>query len=151
MQIAFETKKTFHKKFDEAPQTYFERKLWLRVRTEHGVSTGHLERECGERHWWIISLPRETPQAIADRIVLTLDAINELKLPDDYLTVMPVSDRCSICSRPLTDIVSKTLGIGPDCAQKLKIPHSAGVADAVIVKRRAYLATGEDSKRRCNS
>ena len=53
---------------------------------------------------------------------------------------MPVSDRCSICARPLTDIVSKTLGIGPDCAAKLEDPHSAAVADAIIAKRRAFLA-----------
>ena len=53
---------------------------------------------------------------------------------------MPVSDRCSICARPLTDIVSKTLGLGPDCADKLRIKHSAAVADAIIAKRRAFLA-----------
>ena len=53
---------------------------------------------------------------------------------------MPVSDRCSICARPLTDIVCKTLGIGPDCAAKWKIPHSVAVADTIVAKRRAFLA-----------
>ena len=54
--------------------------------------------------------------------------------------MMPVSDRCSICARSLTDIMSKTLGIGPDCAHRLKISHSAAVADAIAVKRHAFLA-----------
>jgi hypothetical protein len=40
----------------------------------------------------------------------------------------------------LTDVVSKTLGIGPDCAGKLGLAHSATVADAVIAKRAAFLA-----------
>ena len=58
---------------------------------------------------------------------------------------MPVSDRCSICARPLTDIVSKTLGIGPDCAASLGVKHSAAIADAIVARRRAFLAgaTGE--------
>ena len=92
------------------------RKHRLVARCEHGVFAGHLERECGERNWYVVSLPSNAPQAVADRVANTLDAINELNLADDYLAIMPVSDRCSICARPLTDIVSKTLGIGPDCA-----------------------------------
>lgn len=118
----------------------------LMVRTEHGVFAGYLERECSERSWYVISLPPHTPQAVADRVAKTIDAIQELNLAEDYLTVMPVSDRCSFCSRPLTDIVSKTLGIGPDCASKWKIPHSAAVADAIIAKRRTFLAEEVEAK-----
>ena len=141
MQVTFETKKVVDTKFDpEPPRTWIESKHKLIVRTEHGVFTGKLERECGERSWYVISLPSNAPQVVADRIATTLDAINQLNLADDYLAIMPVSDRCSICARPLTDIVSKTLGLGPDCADKLRIKHSAAVADAIIAKRRAFLA-----------
>ena len=136
MQIAFETKKIVDRNAEA--YTWFERRLWLRVRTEHGVCTGHLERECSERNWRIVSLPSHVPQAVANRVAATLDAINELRLPDDYPVVMPVSDHCSICHRPLTDIVSKTLGIGPDCAAKIGVQHSAAIADAIIVKRHAF-------------
>jgi Family of unknown function (DUF6011) len=139
MQLTFETRKYVDTNFHPEPRTQMESKLRLIVRTEHGVFKGHLERECGERNWHVVSLPPHAPQAVADRIAKTLDAINELNLADDYLAIMPVSDRCSICARPLSDIVSKTLGLGPDCADRLKIPHSASVADAIIVKRRAFL------------
>ena len=50
---------------------------------------------------------------------------------------MPLSGRCAICSRPLTDLVSKTLGIGPDCAGRLGVSHSPAAADAVVAKRQA--------------
>ena len=65
---------------------------------------------------------------------------NELSLPDDYLTFMPVSGSLLILFAAADRLVSKTLGIGPDCASKLEIPHSSAVADAIIVKRHAFLA-----------
>ena len=143
MQVTFETKKVVDTKYHPETRTWFERKHRLIVRTEHGVFVGWLERECGERSWYVVSLPPNAPQAVADRIARTLDAINELNLADDYLTIMPVSDRCSICARPLTDIVSKTLGIGPDCSASLGVTHSAAIADAIIARRRTFLADAE--------
>jgi hypothetical protein len=140
MQVTFETEKYVDTQYQPEPRTWIKREHRLIVRTEHGVFSGQLARECGERDWYVISLPSRTPQVVADRIARTLDAINELNLADDYLAIMPVSDRCSICARPLTDIVSKTLDIGPDCADKLEILHSAAIADAIISKRRVFLA-----------
>jgi hypothetical protein len=145
-QMTFETEKYIDAKLDKdlgqevRTRTNIKSKHRLVVRTEHGVFTGTLERKIGERGWYLVSLPSNTSQEVADRVARTLSAIDQLNLPDDYTTVMPVSDRCSFCSRPLTDIVSKTLGIGPDCAAKWKIPHSAAVADVIIVKRHAFLA-----------
>ncbi len=141
MKVTFETKKV-HDMGGHNPgiSTWMESKLRLVVRTEHGLFTGHLYRECSERGWYVISLSSDAPQEVADRIAKTLDAIEKLSLPDDYLAFMPVSSRCSICSRPLNDLVSKTLGIGPDCASKLGLAHSAAVADAVIARRAAFLA-----------
>jgi Family of unknown function (DUF6011) len=140
MKVTFETRKYVDTKYHPEPRTWFEREHKLTVRTEHGVFLGYLEEECCERSWYVVSLPSTAPQAVADRIANTLDAINELNLAEDYFTIMPVSDRCSICARPLTDIVSKTLGIGPDCAASLGVKHSAAVADAIIARRRAFLA-----------
>ena len=144
MQVTFETKKVHDKNYVEVfgseTQTRMEHKLRLIARSEHGVFSGHLESGCGERNWYVISLPSNAPQAVADRIATTLDAIQKLNLADDYLIIIPVSDRCTFCSRPLTDIVSKTLGIGPDCAAKWKIPHSVAVADTIVAKRHAFLA-----------
>ena len=139
MKVTFETKKVLDEvSGDTEPHAFMEHKLRLVVRTEHGIFTGHLTNECGERSWYVVSLPPNAPQEIADRITRTMDAIEGLTLPDDYLVFMPVSTRCSICSRPLTDIVSKTLGIGPDCAGRLGVAHSAAVADAIITKRAAF-------------
>ena len=119
MQVTFETKKVRRYEI-RSGATHLDRAA--STGSSSGPSTasssGHLESECGERNWYVISLPPNAPQAVADRIANTLDAINELNLADDYLTVMPVSDRCSICTRPLTDIVWKTLGIGPDCSRE---------------------------------
>jgi Family of unknown function (DUF6011) len=139
MRVTFETRKSITST-GEAPSTYFERKLGLTVRTEHGVFKGSLNGDCSERSWYVVSLPPNAPQAVADRIATTLDAIQKLDLKDDYLAIMPVSDRCGVCSRALDDIVSKTLGIGRTCAARLGIRHSAAVADEIIVRRRAFLA-----------
>ena len=150
MQITFETKKVLDKKYHPAPRTRFVSKHHLVVTTEHGAFTGWLKHDCGERSWDIVSLPRNAPQAVADRIASTPDAINQLNLAEDYLAIMPVSDRCSICSRPLTDVISKTLGIGPDCAASLGVKHSAAVADTVISKRRAFTDAPSRPARMCS-
>lgn len=153
MQMTFETRKYLDDSLaaicGPGPHTNIERKHRLTVRTEHGVFTGQLERECGERSWYVVSLPATVPQEVADRVAQTLDAVNELDLANDYLIIMPTSDRCSICMRPLTDIVSKTLGIGPDCAQKLGILHSAAIANTIVAKRRAFLAQQSLKPGRC--
>ncbi|MBR0787391.1 DUF6011 domain-containing protein [Bradyrhizobium iriomotense] len=145
MKVTFETKKVHDMGgHDPAIRTWMEDKLRLVVRTEHGLFAGHLKHRCSERGWYVVSLSADTPQEVAGRVARTLDAIEGLSLPDDYLAFMPVSSRCSICSRPLNDFVSKTLGIGPDCAGKLGLAHSAAFADAVIAKRAAFLAEAAD-------
>ena len=53
---------------------------------------------------------------------------------------MPLSDRCTICHRPLSDQVSKVLHIGPDCAHRLGVPHNAEAASTIITKRHKFLA-----------
>ena len=125
MQVTFETKKVLNtKSYGPEPRTWMASKLRLRVKTEHGVFTGRIERHCGERGWYVVSLPQRRRKKSPTGSRRPSTPSTSSTLADDYLTVMPVSDRCSICSRPLTDIISKTLGIGPDCAHRLKIPHS---------------------------
>jgi hypothetical protein len=145
MQVTFETKKvvdTYHPE----PRTWLNREHRLIVRTEHGVILGRLDSECSERRWFVVSLPPSAPQEVADRVARTLDAIQQLNLTDDYPVILAVSSRCALCSRPLKDITSKVIGIGPDCAAKWGFQHSAAVAKAIVAKRHAFLAEEIDAQ-----
>ena len=118
-----------------------ERNKRLRVRSEHGIHYGELIEGSSEMSWEVVSLPSGTPQDVADRVARAWRAIIEVELPKDYAVVMPLSDRCTICHRPLSDQVSKVLHIpGPDCARQLRVPHSAEAASTIIVKRQKFLA-----------
>ncbi|MCG5509624.1 DUF6011 domain-containing protein [Ectothiorhodospira lacustris] len=48
--------------------------------------------------------------------------------------------KCHACNRPLTDPVSRVLGIGPGCAHTLGLEHSIRVADAVFKQRQGGAA-----------
>ncbi len=53
---------------------------------------------------------------------------------------------CICCARPLRDEVSKAIGIGPDCAAGLGIPHNLSTAHKAAKARDAKGATNEAAK-----
>jgi hypothetical protein len=113
----------------------------LRIGSDHGIYHGELIADHGcEMSYEIVSLPAGTPQDVADRVAKAWRAIIDVELPKDYATVMPLSGRCGVCHRPLADQISKTLGIGPDCARRLGVPHNAETASTIITKRHKFLA-----------
>ena len=68
------------------------------------------------------------PQEITDAATATLWRVHRNKA--EAFIGMPF---CGVCRRPLTDDTSRALGIGPDCARLLGIPHSRPPARAAKV------------------
>jgi hypothetical protein len=85
-----------------------------------------------------------TPQSIADRVASTfrflawpdLDSNTRAPDPDNFSALLDRSEQCSICNRALRDHVSMQLGIGPDCAKQLRLPH--GLAAATRIQQRRH-------------
>lgn len=59
------------------------------------------------------------PQELTDEIAATLWRVHRDKR--NAFVGMPF---CGCCRRPLTDTVSRAIGIGPDCARLLGVPHT---------------------------
>ena len=55
--------------------------------------------------------------------------------------VEPKRLACALCGRPFTDLVSKTIGLGPVCAKQIGVPHSSEAASTIIARRQAFLQT----------
>jgi hypothetical protein len=96
-------------------------------------------------------MPR-TPQVIADRVAATFRLLTCKHLvgtnvrgpdPENFVALLDRSEQCSICGRPLRDHVSMLLGIGPDCARQLNLPHGLAAANKCQQRRRELL--GEQS------
>jgi Family of unknown function (DUF6011) len=121
-------------------ETHLVAKKRLRVSSEHGIHVGHLKKDCGEMTFQLVILPGGTPQDVADRVAAAYSRISTLNLPEDYPVVMPLREHCTVCGRPFTDVVSKVIGIGPTCAARLGVPHSAGYANRVVAARQAFLS-----------
>lgn len=81
---------------------------------------------------WDEPLVTSGPQAVTDDALSTLWRVHRSK--DQAFMGMPI---CGCCRRVLTDELSRKLGIGPDCARRLGIQHSAGSARAVELEARA--------------
>ena len=91
---------------------------------------------------------RGTPQNVADRVAATfrlLAIINDecpsVRGPDRdrFMALLDHSAECCVCHRALRDEVSKSLGIGPDCAKHIGLPHNLAVATRVLKLRRELL------------
>ena len=89
-----------------------------------------------------------TPQSIADRVAATFRLLTYAHSvgtncrgpdPDNFVALLDRSEQCSICGRALRDHVSTLLGIGPDCARQLHLPHSLAAADKRLQRRRELL------------
>ena len=87
----------------------------------------------------LVILPNGTPQDVADRVATAYSKIITLGMPDDYPVVMPLRDSCMYCSRPLTDQVSKVIGIGPVCSQRMGLAHSPDAANRILQRRHQLL------------
>jgi hypothetical protein len=89
-----------------------------------------------------------TPQSIADRVAATfrlltppdrIDISVRSPDPDNFMALLDRSERCCVCARPLHDHVSTLLGIGPDCAKQLRLPHGLEAANRILQLRRKLL------------
>jgi hypothetical protein len=89
-----------------------------------------------------------TPQSIADRVAATFRLLTPKEHagtsirgpdPDNFLALLDRSEHCCVCLRTLRDHVSTLLGIGPDCAKRMGLPHGLAVADKILQRRRELL------------
>jgi hypothetical protein len=96
-----------------------------------------------------------TPQSIADRVAATFRLLTYKHLvgtncrgpdPENFVALLDRSEQCSICGRALRDHVSTLLGIGPDCARQLHLPHSLAAANKCQQRRRELLGAQENLK-----
>jgi hypothetical protein len=86
---------------------------------------------------YAVVFPRGTSQEIADRTAATLRLIGDH--PDNFYALLSRGQRCGCCSRPLKDEISMLLGIGPDCAQAMGMPHNIAFTDRILARRRELL------------
>jgi hypothetical protein len=96
-----------------------------------------IRTRCYEMDAHAIVFPIRGIQDIADRTAATLRAIETT--PDNFYALLAASSRCAFCNRPLKDEVSKLVGVGPDCAEQHRIPHSMKAASARLALRQKLL------------
>jgi hypothetical protein len=83
-----------------------------------------------------------TPQGIADRVAATfrlLGAPNGWPNLDNFMALLDRSEQCCVCNRALRDHPSTLLGIGPDCAKQMGLPHGLQAANKILQRRRELL------------
>jgi hypothetical protein len=85
--------------------------------------------------------PRGTEQDIVDRTAATLRLIGAH--PHNFFALLSRGERCACCNRPLNEEISKLLGVGPDCALAMKLPHTTSYASRILVRRHKLL--GEEA------
>jgi hypothetical protein len=90
----------------------------------------------------------DTPQSIADRVAATFRLLTRADGigtsvrhpdPDNFMALLDRSEQCCICGRALRDHVSTLLGIGPDCARQMRLPHSLDAANRILQRRKQLL------------
>jgi hypothetical protein len=86
-----------------------------------------------------VLFPPGTPQDIADRTAATLRLIGQHA--DNFSALLARGEWCCVCRRPLKDEVSKLLGIGPDCARQMQLPHNLETANRLLQRRRELLGS----------
>jgi hypothetical protein len=93
-----------------------------------------------------------TPPSIADRVAATFRLLTcahlvgtDVRGPDsdNFAALLDRSEHCCVCGRALRDHVSTLLGIGPDCAKQMRLPHGLTVANKILQRRRELLGDGE--------
>ena len=73
---------------------------------------------------------RNTPPEVSEEIVERLWMLS--RSDEDTFSGLPW---CGCCGKALTDDVSRTLGIGPECASKIGLPHTKTIAGRVTLAR----------------
>jgi hypothetical protein len=124
----------------------------LRVTADAGDGlrrfTGVIDGVSGEMTPKAVLFEPDTPQSIADRVAATFRLLTYADRvgtsvrgpdPDNFIALLDHSERCCVCRRPLRDHVSTLLGIGPDCAKQLRLPHGLGIANKILQRRRELL------------
>jgi Family of unknown function (DUF6011) len=103
----------------------------------------HLSYEMGANA--VLFLPG-TPPSIADRTATTFRLLSTsdnhaVRNPDrdNFMALLDRSEQCCVCGRALRDHVSVLLGIGPDCAKQLRLPHGLGITNKILQRRRELL------------
>jgi hypothetical protein len=102
-----------------------------RGEVESGAGPGEMSAEA-------VVFPHSVPQIIAERVGRTLAAIDAT--PDNFYALLDGTTSCAICNRPLRDEVSQLIGVGPNCARSLNIPHSMAAAGRRLALRKQLLA-----------
>jgi hypothetical protein len=118
----------------------------LRVTTDAGSGlqrfSGIIESTgCEMGAHAVLFLPG-TPQSVADRVAATfklLGAPGEPPDRDNFMALLDRSERCCVCNRALRDLPSTLLGIGPDCAKQMRLPHGLQAANRILQRRRELL------------
>jgi hypothetical protein len=101
-----------------------------------GRYRGHLGGPVAEMQAKAV-LFRNAPQAVIERVAATLQAIDCNR--DHFFALLDGATSCAICGRPLRDEISKLVGVGPNCAHALGIPHSKEAAGKRLQLRRQLL------------
>ena len=131
------------------------RRTVLRVVTQpdgaRRVYVGKLQSVRGAMWAHAVLMPRYAmfAQPVADRVAQTLRALADVdEQSEDSRCRGPTSARfyalldgsrgCAMCHGPLTDDLSMSIGVGPDCARAWKIPYTRGAA-ATRAKLRAEI------------
>jgi hypothetical protein len=89
-----------------------------------------------------------TPQSVADRVAATFRLLTRADGigasvrhpdPDNFMALLDRSERCCVCGRALRDHVSTLLGVGPDCARQMRLPHNLDAANRILQRRKQLL------------
>jgi hypothetical protein len=110
----------------------------LRLTAEYG---GMLHRyhgmlaETDPYEMYASAVVLDAPQELVDRVAQLIELTNELEggkgeelTGPNFYALLAGRTRCSICGRALQDEVSKLCGVGLDCAEKYRIPHTLEAA-----------------------
>jgi hypothetical protein len=96
---------------------------------------------CEMQTYAVLFLPG-TPQGIADRVASTFKLLGSPGEPpdrDNFMALLDRSEQCCVCNRTLRDHPSTLLGIGPDCARQMGLPHGLQAANKILQRRRELL------------
>jgi hypothetical protein len=108
----------------------------LTVRAGGRTYIGRVEEGRTEMQTAAVGL-RGAPQEVLEQTVAALSRPDVGDWPASLYAALAPTGRCHACARPLTDAISKVLGLGPDCAARIGLEHSQRMADAVLTRRAA--------------
>jgi hypothetical protein len=127
----------------------------LRVTADPGNGlrhfTGIIDRVSCEMGAAAVLFMPGTPQSIADRVAATFRLLSSDAIgtsvrrpdPDNFMALLDRSEQCCVCRRPLRDHVSTLLGIGPDCAKQMRLPHNLDAASRILQRRKQLLGNSQ--------